>query len=46
VALIIVHLVNFQKKDVFWNPTPEFRAARLKRATVPIPEQEPFESER
>lgn len=37
----------FEKnKDVFWNPVPEIRASRLKRYTVPINEQLPFESER
>ena len=39
-------LVAVQKRDVFWNPTPEIRAGRLKRFTVPIADQYPFESER
>ena len=39
-------LVAVQKRDVFWNPTPDIRAGRLKRFTVPIADQYPFESER
>ncbi|XP_025085322.1 oxysterol-binding protein-related protein 8-like isoform X4 [Pomacea canaliculata] len=35
-----------RRRDVFWNPTQEVRATRLKRFTVPVPEQYEFESER
>lgn len=31
---------------MFWNPTPVMRKQRLKRYTVPLDQQEEFESER
>ncbi|KAL8614450.1 hypothetical protein ACOMHN_007786 [Nucella lapillus] len=35
-----------KKKEVFWDPTPEVRARRLNRCTVPLTDQCPYESER
>ncbi|XP_076472177.1 oxysterol-binding protein-related protein 8-like isoform X2 [Babylonia areolata] len=35
-----------KKRDIFWCPTPEVRAGRLKRYTVPISDQQQYESER
>ena len=35
-----------QRSDVLWNPSPEVKAARLKRHTVPVDEQSDMESER
>ncbi len=32
--------------QLFWNPTPEIKSARLKRFTIPINAQGEFESER
>ncbi|XP_076450983.1 oxysterol-binding protein-related protein 8-like isoform X2 [Babylonia areolata] len=35
-----------KKKEIFWDPSPEVRAGRLKRCTVPLADQSPYESER
>ncbi|XP_070199099.1 oxysterol-binding protein-related protein 8-like isoform X4 [Littorina saxatilis] len=35
-----------KKREVFWSPTPDIRAGRLKRYTVPLTDQFPHESER
>ncbi|KAL2094142.1 hypothetical protein ACEWY4_011454 [Coilia grayii] len=34
------------QQEVLWSPTPEVRSCRLKRRTVPVDQQGPFESER
>ena len=36
----------FQEKTLFWNPSPDVKAKRLKRFTVPIEIQEEMESEK
>ncbi|XP_077518041.1 oxysterol-binding protein-related protein 8 isoform X3 [Amblyomma americanum] len=35
-----------QEEQVLWNPTPDVRAKRLKRSTVPVELQQEYESER
>lgn len=35
-----------QEEQVLWNPSPEVRAKRLKRSTVPLELQQEYESER
>jgi len=37
---------NCQETELFWSPTPEMKARRLKRSTVPFDVQEEFESEK
>jgi len=37
---------DFQETTLFWSPTPEMKACRLKRSTVSLDTQEEFESEK
>jgi len=37
---------NCQVTELFWSPTPEMKARRLKRSTVQLDVQEDFESEK
>jgi len=45
-----VHRVDWwfvlQVRETLWNPTPEVKARRLSRYTVPIDAQENYESEK
>lgn len=40
------HSVCLQESHLFWSPTVEVKAQRLRRFTVPVDHQEDMESER
>ena len=43
---ILCTLIPFQESKIFWSPTADVKASRLKRFTVPIDIQGDMESER